>query len=132
MALVPASSGTFEIAVYLPSLPFAPVIEGDDEKAGNQLIGKGKDEANVREHMVWNRKTDEGFPETKGLKRRVRDLVDAQRGLGHVDRDYRKKDLEAEEGLGKKVFQKDDSAEKKEQEKEDVREEGKEGCEDCK
>lgn len=40
--------------------------------------------------MLWNRKTDEGFPETKELKRRVRDVIEPGRDLGHVDRDHRR------------------------------------------
>ncbi|KAK1768598.1 Rdx family-domain-containing protein [Phialemonium atrogriseum] len=38
--------------------------------------------------VLWDRKTDGGFPETKELKRRVRDAIDPTRDLGHVDRDY--------------------------------------------
>lgn len=37
---------------------------------------------------MWDRKTDGGFPETKELKRRVRDVIEPDRNLGHVDRDY--------------------------------------------
>ncbi|KAK0748724.1 Rdx type Seleno protein, partial [Apiosordaria backusii] len=36
--------------------------------------------------VLWDRKIDGGFPETKELKRRVRDVIDPGRGLGHVDR----------------------------------------------
>lgn len=39
---------------------------------------------------MWNRKEDGGFPETKELKRRVRDVIEPGRDLGHVDRDHRK------------------------------------------
>ena len=39
------------------------------------------------ERTIWDRKgqCDEGFPETKILKQRVRDIVDPDRGLGHSD-----------------------------------------------
>ena len=40
---------------------------------------------------LWDRKVDGGFPETKELKRRVRDVIDPARDLGHVDRDHAKK-----------------------------------------
>jgi hypothetical protein len=40
--------------------------------------------------VLWNRKIDEGFPETKELKRRVRDVIEPGRDLGHVDRDHRR------------------------------------------
>ena len=35
---------------------------------------------------LWDRRTDGGFPETKELKRRVRDVLEPERDLGHVDR----------------------------------------------
>ncbi|KAI9790465.1 MAG: hypothetical protein M1816_005129 [Peltula sp. TS41687] len=40
----------------------------------------------IKRIRVWDRKIDGGFPEVKELKRRVRDIVDPMRGLGHVDR----------------------------------------------
>lgn len=39
------------------------------------------------EHVVWDRAVDGGFPEAKILKRRVRDVVDPERSLGHSDRE---------------------------------------------
>ena len=38
--------------------------------------------------LLWDRKTEGGFPETKELKRRVRDVIDPARDLGHVDRNH--------------------------------------------
>lgn len=35
---------------------------------------------------LWSRKADGGFPELSDLKRRVRDIVDPTRDLGHSDR----------------------------------------------
>ena len=35
--------------------------------------------------LIWERKRDGGFPDVKTLKQRVRDLIDPQRDLGHVD-----------------------------------------------
>lgn len=60
---------------------------------------------------MWNRKDDGGFPETKELKRRVRDVIEPGRDLGHVDRDH-KKEKEAQEKV-------EDGAETKEK------------CQDC-
>ncbi len=37
--------------------------------------------------LVWDRVRDGGFPDVKTLKRRVRDQVAPDRGLGHSDRD---------------------------------------------
>ena len=36
--------------------------------------------------LVWDRKRDGGFPDVKALKQLVRDRVDPERDLGHVDR----------------------------------------------
>ncbi|MBP0438082.1 SelT/SelW/SelH family protein [Tianweitania sediminis] len=36
--------------------------------------------------LVWERKRDEGFPEAKVLKQRVRDVIAPERDLGHSDR----------------------------------------------
>jgi len=35
---------------------------------------------------IWERKRDGGFPDVKALKQRVRDHIDPDRDLGHVDR----------------------------------------------
>ncbi|MCS2609467.1 SelT/SelW/SelH family protein [Halomonas dongshanensis] len=36
--------------------------------------------------LIWERKRDGGFPDVKTLKQRVRDLLDPERDLGHLDR----------------------------------------------
>ena len=36
--------------------------------------------------LLWERKRDGGFPGVKALKQRVRDLIDPDRDLGHIDR----------------------------------------------
>ncbi|WP_207747664.1 SelT/SelW/SelH family protein [Pelagibacterium limicola] len=35
---------------------------------------------------LWERKRDGGFPDVKTLKQRVRDRIDPERDLGHIDR----------------------------------------------
>ena len=37
--------------------------------------------------LVWERKRDGGFPDAATLKRLVRDRLDPERNLGHIDRD---------------------------------------------
>lgn len=49
---------------------------------------------------LWDRKSDGGFPETKELKRRVRDVIQPGRSLGHVDRTYPRAEAGAEGGGG--------------------------------
>lgn len=40
--------------------------------------------------MIWDRKRDGGFPETKELKNRVRNIIEPGKDMGHVDRALRK------------------------------------------
>ena len=35
--------------------------------------------------LIWERKRDGGFPDVKKLKQLVRDHVDPERSLGHID-----------------------------------------------
>ena len=43
-------------------------------------------EVTVDGASVWERKRDGGFPDAAELKRRVRDVVDPGRDLGHLER----------------------------------------------
>lgn len=43
-------------------------------------------EITCQDVLVWERKRDDGFPEAKILKQRVRDVIDPERDLGHSDR----------------------------------------------
>ncbi|AOM00648.1 SelT/SelW/SelH family protein [Cobetia marina] len=36
--------------------------------------------------VLWERKRDGGFPDSRDLKQRVRDVLDPERDLGHIDR----------------------------------------------
>ncbi|MEV5650407.1 SelT/SelW/SelH family protein [Nocardia sp. NPDC052254] len=40
----------------------------------------------VDDEQIWDRKADEGFPDVARLKQRVRDRIDPDRDLGHIDR----------------------------------------------
>ncbi|CAH0052098.1 unnamed protein product [Clonostachys rhizophaga] len=61
VALQPSTGGTFIVAIH------------HGEAAGERKV-------------LWDRRADGGFPETKELKRRIRDVVEPGRDLGHVDR----------------------------------------------
>ena len=78
--------------------------------------------------VIWDRATEGGFPETKVLKRRVRDLVQPGRGLGHVDRGIESSDkTEAEHQTDVRVGeqkQRDETTQPGRQTKAE--------CEDCK
>ncbi|KQN78203.1 SelT/SelW/SelH family protein [Devosia sp. Leaf64] len=43
-------------------------------------------EISFGEELVWERKRDGGFPDIRVLKQMVRDRIDPERSLGHVDR----------------------------------------------
>ncbi|HCH52512.1 MULTISPECIES: SelT/SelW/SelH family protein [Aeromonas] len=47
---------------------------------------KGEFKILVNGIQVWDRVVDEGFPEAKEIKQRVRDLIAPERDLGHADR----------------------------------------------
>ncbi|MFC3163384.1 SelT/SelW/SelH family protein [Ciceribacter thiooxidans] len=51
------------------------------------IPGTGGDfEIRVDDVLVWERKRDDGFPGPKELKQRIRDVIEPERDLGHVDR----------------------------------------------
>lgn len=43
-------------------------------------------EIRVGDDLIWDRKRDGGFPDVKVLKQMVRDRIDPDRDLGHIDR----------------------------------------------
>lgn len=47
----------------------------------------GRFEISIDGDLLWERKRDGGFPDVKQLKQRVRDRIDPDRHLGHIDRD---------------------------------------------
>ena len=40
----------------------------------------------IDDTQVWDRKADGGFPQPKQIKQRVRDFINPERNLGHLDR----------------------------------------------
>ncbi|KAH7170327.1 Rdx family-domain-containing protein [Dactylonectria macrodidyma] len=71
VALQPSTGGTFVVTI-------THAQEGDDASSSSLPP--------LSTTVLWDRRTDGGFPETKELKRRVRDVVEPGRDLGHVDR----------------------------------------------
>lgn len=43
-------------------------------------------EIHLGDELIWERKRDGGFPDIRLLKQMVRDRIDPDRDLGHVDR----------------------------------------------
>lgn len=48
------------------------------------------------EVLLWDRKAEGGFPETKELKNRVRNIIDPSKDMGHIDRRLKKDKAELE------------------------------------
>lgn len=46
----------------------------------------GAFEISLDGEVIWERKRDGGFPDVKQLKQMVRDRIDPDRDLGHLDR----------------------------------------------
>ena len=72
ISLIPVTGGVFTITLYTsPS-------DSDEAQTG------------VSETLIWDRKRDTGFPETKELKNRIRNVIDPDKDMGHVDRALKK------------------------------------------
>ncbi|KAG5998783.1 hypothetical protein E4U52_004775 [Claviceps spartinae] len=72
VSLQPSTGGIFTITIQTSSSP--------------DVAGMGTATGTGEVQVLWDRKRDGGFPEVKDLKRRVRDVVEPGRNLGHVDR----------------------------------------------
>lgn len=69
VALIPATGGLFTVRLtYKPE----STVEGGDVQA--------------QEVLIWDRKAEGGFPETKILKQRVRNHIEPSKDLGHSDK----------------------------------------------
>ncbi|KKZ60190.1 selenoprotein W-like protein [[Emmonsia] crescens] len=77
VSLVPATGGVFTVSI----------------------LHESNVDFSTEETVLWDRKTEGGFPETKQLKSLVRNIVDPSRDLGHVDRALAKKQGKGEEDV---------------------------------
>ncbi|CAP69019.1 uncharacterized protein PODANS_7_9760 [Podospora anserina S mat+] len=118
VALQPSTGGVFIVEITTSS-PATTTEAGSSDQV--KLLTK----------ILWDRKTDGGFPETKELKRRVRDVIDPGRGLGHVDKDYSKPKSGEGEDKREEGVEKGKEEKKVEEEGKVCTIEGKENCEDC-
>ena len=48
----------------------------------------GKFQIYCNDELIWDRCSDDGFPDAKTLKQRVRDILDSERNLGHIDKKH--------------------------------------------
>lgn len=79
MALQPGTGGVFAIEITTSS---------SQPEGSSAPVPDASATATTHQRTLWDRKSDGGFPEAKELKRRVRDIIDPGRDLGHVDRDH--------------------------------------------
>ncbi|KAL8737795.1 MAG: hypothetical protein Q9181_001329 [Wetmoreana brouardii] len=91
VALVPATGGIFTVHVFHLALSTsaAEANSQNDPKAPGRWL-------EPRRTQLWDRNSEGGFPETKQLKRLVRDIIAPGRDLGHVDRHSSSKGKEAD------------------------------------
>ncbi|KAF2837908.1 hypothetical protein M501DRAFT_902005, partial [Patellaria atrata CBS 101060] len=70
LALIPTTGGIFTInLLHIP------------QSSSSSSPTSQKPEKTI----IWDRKSDSGFPETKILKQRIRDLIEPSKDLGHSD-----------------------------------------------
>lgn len=78
VALVPSSAGTFIVD-----------IQKSPAQDVQQTPKSGSDTQHVSDSdviVLWDRKVNGGFPDSKELKQLVRDVIKPGKDLGHVDR----------------------------------------------
>ena len=97
VALQPSTGGTFVVEILFsssPSPPYPPTTTtttttaADPEADPSSSTEEDGSNPRIQRRVLWDRHVDGGFPETKELKRRVRDAIEPGRHLGHVDRDH--------------------------------------------
>ncbi|KAF2461553.1 Rdx family-domain-containing protein [Lineolata rhizophorae] len=86
VALVPSTGGVFTVV-----LTYTPVVVAGGEADGACAAGEGTAQISAETVLLWDRKAEGGFPETKVLKQRVRDRLEPGRDLGHSDVHGKKK-----------------------------------------
>ncbi|KAL2753577.1 hypothetical protein ACRALDRAFT_1071974 [Sodiomyces alcalophilus JCM 7366] len=84
VALIPATGGVFTVTITTAP----PVPETSPSASDPSSTLPSSPPPPTTTAILWDRKTEGGFPETKELKRRVRDVIQPGRDLGHVDRHH--------------------------------------------
>lgn len=93
IALVPATGGIFNVTLTYKT----PTSSNSQGNEGSQDAASPDSE--VRTVLLWDRKAEGGFPETKVLKQRVRDHIEPQKDLGHSDVGGKKGKAESEKAI---------------------------------
>ncbi|KIW83645.1 hypothetical protein Z517_02891 [Fonsecaea pedrosoi CBS 271.37] len=121
IALIPSTGGLFTVTVTTTKVVSNTSSDGTVTSAGSTEQG-----VQTTDTVIWDRKTEGGFPETKELKNRVRNILDPGRDLGHIDRSLKKG------GSQQAQAETDKSEPKPDDNVNPVQQETKEECEDCK
>ncbi|KAM0717490.1 hypothetical protein Q7P37_007342 [Cladosporium fusiforme] len=111
IALIPATGGLFTV-----HLTYKPQSESSDVQA--------------QEVLIWDRKAEGGFPETKILKQRVRNHIEPGKDLGHSDKPANKTKSQSEHVQQGEA--KDSTAVPEEASSKAATEAPRADCEDCK
>jgi predicted Rdx family selenoprotein len=97
VALIPVTGGIFTVTmIYAPHSTLTTKISStmlDKDLPSPEATSPPQ----VVEMTIWDRKVDNGFPETKELKNRVRNIIEPGRDLGHIDRSLKKKQAETDQ-----------------------------------
>ncbi|KAK2604423.1 hypothetical protein N8I77_007355 [Diaporthe amygdali] len=88
VALQPSTGGTFVVEIFHTPFPATTTTTTTDPSLSLPPPPAAGEGPAVQARTLWDRKVDGGFPETKELKRRVRDVIEPGRDLGHVDRNH--------------------------------------------
>jgi len=95
IALIPATGGVF--TVQLTYYPSSRSKSMESQSINGTEVSK---EASIESILIWDRKTEAGFPETKVLKQRIRDHLEPGRDLGHSDTPSKQAKKTEVKGLG--------------------------------
>lgn len=72
-------------AAWMAQEVLSTFAENLDEVVLKPATG-GAFQIEVDDEVVWERKRDGGFPDVRTLKQLIRDRIDPERDLGHIDR----------------------------------------------
>ncbi|OAP63471.1 hypothetical protein AYL99_02698 [Fonsecaea erecta] len=117
IALIPSTGGLFTVTVTT-----TPVVDS----ALNGNVATAASPTLATDTVIWDRKTEGGFPETKELKNRVRNIIEPGRDLGHIDRSLKKGSSQPTQAEADNPEPKPDANVNRDQQR------VQEGCEDCK
>lgn len=87
VTLQPTTGGLFQVHItYVPQS--SQTSSENDGREGGEGMEWNKVNANAetRTVLLWDRKAEGGFPETKLLKQKVRDCIEPNKDLGHSDK----------------------------------------------